>query len=55
MVKSKGKISIRDPLEVLRSNDFPTPLKKCKMIGLEVNQTLLSSVFKLLENGFVIK
>lgn len=55
MVKCKKKISIRDPLEILKSNDFPNLFTRCKTVGLVVNQTfeLLSSVFKFLENGFV--
>lgn len=56
-ISGKKKISIRGPLEVLRSNDFPNPLTRCKTVGLGVNQNfeLLRSVFKFLENGFVIE
>lgn len=34
----RKQISIRGPLEVLRSNDFPNLFTRCKMVGFVVNQ-----------------
>ena len=41
----RKQISIRGPLEVLWSNDFPNLFTRCKMVGFVVNQTFDFLVF----------
>ena len=47
------KISVRWPLEVLRSNDFLNLFTRCKMVGFVVNQIVgFLNIYYFISRGF---